>query len=190
MITFTGTHVSLEFGAPSVQDIAVQLMRLCRFGGGCRLFWPVGMHSLVVADILPREMEHHGLLHDAAEIAVGEVCRPFKTDAARAVEESITRRIYAHLGLKMPTRREAELIHRADVRAVNAEGATECGPRGYAEIQANYSVDSSALSAIKNYLKVYEPAEAINPRGPWVDLFERRLRASITRAQRIPASAR
>ena len=183
MITWGGTHVTREFGAPSVQDIAVQLMRLCRFGGGCRLWWPVGMHSLVVADILPRELEHHGLLHDAAEIAVGDVCRPFKTDAARAVENDVTRRIYAHLGLRMPTKREAGLIHQADVQAVNAEGATPCSPRGYAEVQPNFSVDGAALMATKRYLNTYEPADAINPYGCWPMLFERRLRAAITRHQ-------
>jgi hypothetical protein len=186
MITFTGTHVTRNFGAPSVYDLAVQLMRLCRFGGGCQLWWPVGMHSLVVADLLPAEMEHHGLLHDAAEVAVGDVCRPFKTDAARKLERAVTERIYAHLGLQLPTQNEAKLIHEADMRAVNAEGATACSPRGYAEIQPNWVVDGDALTVMNRYLAEYTPADAIDPTGRWPSLFEKRLRMAITRHQCTP----
>lgn len=187
MITFTGTHVSRDFGAPSVYDLSVQLMRLCRFGGGGQTFWPVGLHSMLVADLLPPELEHHGLLHDAAEIAVGDVCRPFKTDAAREVERTVTERIYAHLGLAKPTPKEAVLIHVADMRAVNAEGSTICGPRGYPEVQPNFSPDQEAIAALRYYLDGYAPMDAIMPDGKWPKEYERRLRAAITRAQHSPA---
>jgi len=190
MITFTGTHVTREFGAPSVYDLAVQLMRLCRFGGGCQLWWPVGMHSLVVADLLPEELEHHGLLHDAAESAVGDVCRPFKTDAARKLERAVMERIYVHLGVPLPTQGEEELIHRADMQAVNAEGATECSPRGYVYVQPNYQVDEAALLATKRYLETYSPIDAITPDGRWPKLFERRLQSAITRVHYSPVYVR
>jgi hypothetical protein len=187
MITFTGTHVTRTFGAPSVYDLSVQLMRLCRFGGSCQLWWPVGMHSLVVADLLPLELEHHGLLHDAAESVVGDVCRPFKTDAAREMEAVVMTRIYAHLGLDLPTDYEARLVHGADMCAVNAEGSTVCSPRGYQETQPDYSVDKQALLITSGYLETYRPADAIDPCGCWPALFERRLRAAITRHQHTPA---
>lgn len=176
-----------EFGAPSIHDLAVQLMRLCRFGGAGQLFWPVGMHSLLVADLLPRELEVYGLLHDAAEAAVADVCRPFKTDAAREVEAMVQARVYSHLGVPAPNGEQAELVHRADMRAVNVEGASVCGPRGYRLVQPNFRLDQEAAEVLDRYLERFRPEDAIRPQGQWPAEFERRLTVALTRLHHTPA---
>jgi hypothetical protein len=53
ILSFTGVYVSREFGAPSIRDIAVQSMRLVRFSGAADIFWPIDMHMLLFADLMP-----------------------------------------------------------------------------------------------------------------------------------------
>lgn len=165
-----------------MRDIAVQAMRLCRYAGGCKIFWPVGMHLLVVADLLPGELEHHALLHDAAECVVSDVPRPMKTKPQRALEHRVLRRIYQSLGLRLPTPDEEKLIHAADIRAVNAEGPMESGPRGFAETQPGIDwKDVEAQKITARYLAGFNPLECINADGYWVRALERRMRKAITR---------
>ena len=175
MISFTGTHISRTFGSPNVRDISVQLMRIIRFGGAGDICWPVGIHSLLVADLLPPELEVYGLLHDAAESCVADVPRPMKTNAAREVEAAVTKRIYAHLGVPLPTAEEAALVHEADVQAGMAEGAHGCGPRGYEETMTNYRYNPRAVMMLRTYLDSFKVAEAMDANGCWVHHFERRL---------------
>jgi hypothetical protein len=188
VLTFTGQHVVLEYGAPSIRDIAVQLMRLDRFGGAGVAFWPVGLHSMLVAAMLPPELEHHGLLHDSPECCVADVPRPFKTDAARAVEARLMTRIYSSLGIVLPTPEEAKLIHAADIRAVNAEGLLGCGPPGYQETQPNWVWDEYAVRLYDELYRNYgsNVSELVSANGLPSLTFERLLRIAICRAQRTP----
>jgi hypothetical protein len=186
VLTFSGTHVTPEFGAPNLRDIAVSLMREVRFAGAGRLWWPVGMHSLVVADLLPKELEHHGLLHDAAESILGDISRPFKTPDAKAVERVLLRRIYNLLGIELPDAREAELIHGVDVRVACAEGRAGISGRGFLETQVGAeNHDAEADAALIKYL-TFDPAECLNPDGFWPMHFEQRARRAILAAQRRP----
>jgi hypothetical protein len=182
MLTYSGVHVVRNFGAPSIRDIAVQSMRLCRFGGAGRIFYPVGVHLLLVADLLPLELEHHGLLHDAAEVVVNDIPRPMKTKAQRAVEHRVLRRIYHALGVSLPTPEQAALIHVADIRALNVEGVRmETGPRGFAETQAGIVADPVATKLLDAYVSGWNPLDAINPDGHWPHVLEHRLRIAVTR---------
>lgn len=183
MLTYSGVHVTREFGTPTVRDIAVQAMRLPRFAGGTQVFWPVGMHLLLVADLLPPELEHHGLLHDAAETVVNDIPRPMKTKGQRAVEHRVLRRIYQSLGVPVPSAEQEELIHAADIRAVNVEGVRESGPRGFRETQPDIKPDQEAMGKLEAYLSGWAPLDAITPDGYWPKMLERRLRAAIKRAQ-------
>ncbi len=190
MITFSGCHVTKEYGVPTVRDIAVQLMRIVRFSGSGRVFWPVGMHSLLVADlVLQTEMvseaastaliEVYALLHDAAEACVGEVPKPMKTNEARAVEHAVQVRIYASLGIPEPPPAIHDLIKRADLRAAIAEGSLGCCGRGFAETQTGYFEDKLAMVALSAYLKSYDPIDAIYEDGRWARELEQRLRKGL-----------
>jgi hypothetical protein len=122
MITYTGVHVTKEYGVPTLRDIAVQSMRMPRFCGSGQLWWPIGMHLLHTADLLPPELEVDGLLHDAAETCVNDIPRPMKTKAQRAVEHRILRRIYRNLGLPFPSKEVEALVHDADISAFCERG--------------------------------------------------------------------
>jgi hypothetical protein len=161
-------------------------MRLVRFSGAYeKHFWPVGMHTLLVADLLPEELQVDGLLHDGEESCGGDVPRPFKTGEHRSVMAPVTKRLYAHLGLKLPSKAARKLIHVADMRAVNVEGTFGCGPRGYPQTQTNYSIDQQALKALDFYLTHpkfdFDNMLRADGNGYWPLLFEKRLREAIRR---------
>lgn len=186
MLTYSGSHITKEYGAPSLRDIAVQTMRLPRFCGASELFYPVGMHLLLVAALVPPELEHHALLHDAPEACVNDVPRPMKTPQAKQLEHAVLVRIYDSLGLALPTHQEDEAIHAADIRAVNVEGRNNTGPRGFAETQPNIDYeDKEAEAAFTDLMLTYNPVDAINPNGHWPLLLERKLRRAIRRSQKI-----
>ncbi len=185
MLTVTGQLVTREYGAPSIRDIAVQLMRLGRFAGASEVFWPVGLHSLLVADLCPAGIEHHALLHDASECVVNDVPRPMKTPEAKALEAVVTARIYAALGLELPTPAEAELVHAADMRAVHAEGRSGWGPRGFEETQPGFVYEEDV---VRKYLAIWvkygrDLNTLMKANGPAALYFESRLRRAIARHQ-------
>ena len=186
MLSLTGRHITKEFGAPSVRDIAVQSMRMVRFGGAYeRHFWPIGMHMLLVADLVAAaehpELEVHALLHDAPELGgCGDVCRPMKTQSARTVEDGLLIRIYEEQGLPLLSEQQHTLVKVADIRAANAEGFLGCGGRGYPETQTGFKRDLVAEGLLNNYLaRVKSPLEYLDADGPWARRFEQRLRRAI-----------
>lgn len=192
MLSYTGTHVTQGYGAPSLRDIAVQSMRIVRFNGSGKIFWSVGMHQLFVADIVVEILkqpllEHFALLHDAAEAAgIGDISRPMKVPEQRELEHRVMKRIYRHHGLREPKSVEVDIVKRADDLACNAEGGSDCGPRGYAETQSNYRLNAAVSALLNSYLRAYEPMDAINPEGRWPLEYERRVRAAIRRVQSVP----
>ncbi|HEX6956274.1 MAG TPA: hypothetical protein VF156_15475 [Agromyces sp.] len=107
--------------APSLFAIGVGLGRLPRWAGQTRDEYSVLAHSIVVAELLPPHLRVHGLLHDAPEIVVGDCMATWKTDADRQREAVILARIYAKLGLDMPTMIERDLVKQADMDARYAE---------------------------------------------------------------------
>ena len=183
MLTYTGIHVAREFGAPSIRDIAVQSMRIARFSGAGNIWWPIGMHMLLVADLVPPELECHGLLHDAAEVSVADVPKPMKTADLRELENAVLYRIYRLLGAPQPTAGQRTEIKKADFRAALAEGALGCSGRGFSDTQTGFYRDNKAEEILLQYLKTFKPQEAIDPDGQWAWRYEHRLRAALRRAQ-------
>lgn len=195
MISYTGTHITREFGALNITDMAVQGMRICRFAGaGYKIhFWPVGMHSLFVADILDvvlkrPDLEHEALIHDLeAEAIMCDIPKPHKTAEQKAHENVLAARTRFNLGLATLTDADAKIIKRADIIAVHAEGAAGCGPRGYVETQTGFELNQDAANLLHRYLSdsCFKFDEMLLPNGHWPTLFEDRLRAALRRAQNI-----
>ena len=169
-----------------------------RFSGAAQVFWPIGMHMLLVADLMPRRMgndppgapanlwlEVYGLLHDAAEVCVADVPRPMKTAEARALEDRVQSRVYAALGVPEPKPEITVAIKEADFRAALAEGVCGCAGRGYMETQTGFRNDRVAEDALQAYIA--EPTfawdELLNANGYWPLLYESRLRAALREAQ-------
>ncbi len=197
-MTFSGIHVSRDFGAPSIRDIAVQSMRLVRFSGAAEIFWPIGMHCLLVADLMPKNLnrqpeaepinpwlEVYALLHDAAEVVVADVPRPMKTAQARALEDRVQSRIHATLGVPEPGPAILAAVKEADFRAALAEGVLGCAGRGYEHTQTGFRHDREAEDALNVYLVEhgYSAEEALNADGRWALLYEARLRRALRVAQ-------
>lgn len=109
-------------------DIAWGLARTCRFGGHCRHFYSVALHSLHVgselADRGPR-MELYGLFHDAGEAYIGDVPRPIKVefDGLARAEDRILEAVWTAFDLAPPTEEEWAAVMAADDRLLAYEAA-------------------------------------------------------------------
>lgn len=128
--TYTGIHFYPLDPKPeevSIDDIAHSLSLICRFNGHSKEFYSVAQHSLNVAKVLKKwrlsELTQlYGLLHDAAEVYIGDITRPFKlclSDIGRLrafnnIEIAVTKAINQHFGIPCPTDEIIGLIKRAD----------------------------------------------------------------------------
>ena len=178
MLTISGVHVTKEYGAPTLRDIAIQSMRIPRFCGSTNQFYPVGMHLLFVAKLVPPALEHHALLHDAPEVCVGDVPRPMKTDQAREVEQALFVRLYESLGLALPTPEEEAIVKAADIKACMVEGLHLNVP-GFRYVTANLDIDAEAYQAFEQLMNGYNPAGCISEHGFYVGQLMERLYRSV-----------
>jgi 5'-deoxynucleotidase YfbR-like HD superfamily hydrolase len=128
MLTVTGAQVDLRLMMPdslSVLDIAHALANINRFTGHCSRPYSVAEHSLLVADIMERELHIHdpaallaGLLHDAHEAYTGDLHTPGKQlvgnawfDFERRIEQPVRQAlggVVAH-GIHRATIKQADL---------------------------------------------------------------------------------
>lgn len=89
----------------NIEDIAWALSMQCRFTGHCAEFYSVGDHSCWVSDMIPKEYQLQGLLHDAAEAYLIDVARPVKHADGftfyREAEEKIAAAIGEKFGIDL-----------------------------------------------------------------------------------------
>jgi hypothetical protein len=106
-----------------VTDIAHSLGMQCRYNGHCNRFYSVAEHSVIMAHMVPGELEIHALLHDAAEAYVSDIVRPLKQHwpAFAVMERQVLAVIYEHLGVAEPTVEQRAAIERADLRMLRTE---------------------------------------------------------------------
>lgn len=79
--------------AIAIEDIAVQLARVCRWSNATREHYSVAQHSVLVSQLVPAELALAGLLHDAAEAYLGDASVPLKVLCPEIVE--VERRVAA-----------------------------------------------------------------------------------------------
>jgi len=111
-------------GVTGFHEVGCALGKLCRYGGRMRQFYSVLAHSMVVGRLVRRQapdIEIYGLLHDAAEMFMGDIPTPFKTPANRDMEEAVLRRLLGVLGLSYPSPAALEIVKAADQRAFQSE---------------------------------------------------------------------
>lgn len=108
--TVSGRIVDLyepDTGEIDIQDIAVSLSNLCRYGGHVHEHYSVAEHSVLCAceamnDGVERELVKAILLHDAAEAYIGDVPRPIKnviSDCYAPLEAIFERAIEQRFGV-------------------------------------------------------------------------------------------
>lgn len=156
--TYTGQMVSTETGQPCLEDIAWQLLHVCRYAGACRVNYTVGIHSMLVADFVPKHLEFQALLHDGTESCIGDIPKPFKHEAMKEIEDILMARIWEQFGYKEMTPGEYKIVKAADIRALSAE-ADLIGPPGLVADgikQGWYKHDPEAVNMLKTYLTKYK----------------------------------
>jgi len=94
-----------------IEDVAHHLSLICRYAGACSHLYSVGAHSLIMSHYasdaiaqdssLPRELPVQALLHDAAEMIIGDVPRPSKrlSNIKEVVEHSNLIAIFERFGV-------------------------------------------------------------------------------------------
>ena len=172
-ISYSGRKVGPGFDPPPMQDIAICLGRICRFSGNCKVFYPVLLHSFVVADLVPPPAKVYALLHDASECVLGDIPSPHKATFQKQFEgEFFSDLIRAH-DLPALTANVASSVHKADKDALIGEFFT-VGPYGiekYAPSPRNFRADR----LIEQYLAHHQVEDCIRPDGEAVLEFHRRL---------------
>lgn len=119
-------------------DLAHHLALYNRWTGGTNEPISVAQHSMLVADWLARfgvRLELLGLLHDAAEAYMGDICRPIKAafsmvspGVVEKLEAQIDGAICGRFKLAPPSDEEAALVKAAD-QVVTATEARDLLPR-------------------------------------------------------------
>lgn len=114
-----------------IEDIAHHLSMICRFGGGCRYWYSVAEHSVLVSHLVPREFALEGLLHDGTEAYLGDIIRPLKGELPdyKRIEQMWELAIAVRFGLPRTLSPEVKV---ADRRALLTERRDLQVPHGWA----------------------------------------------------------
>jgi len=67
-----------DYSKFTVDEIANNLSKICRWGGAIKPFYSVAQHSILVAHLAPPHLFKAALLHDAPEAWLGDVKKPIK----------------------------------------------------------------------------------------------------------------
>jgi hypothetical protein len=119
--SYSGRKVGPKDLSPTLDDISIALGRICRYAGNGVRFYPVLLHSFVVADLVPKNLKVYALLHDSSESLIGDIPRGFKTEENKVVEDEIMRNILKSFGLPKLDEYQQQIIKNADNEALCGE---------------------------------------------------------------------
>lgn len=104
-----------------IEDIALPLCNICRFGGQIKEFYSVAQHSYLVWCLAPVQLKKAALLHDASEAYVGDVVKPLKNLIGEPYA-TIEYNLMATIGLKYGlTHEDFDAVKAYDRLAVEME---------------------------------------------------------------------
>ncbi len=167
----TGTRVSPDVGVPTIEDMAINLPRICRFAGNGWEWFPVGLHTFVVCDLLPADLKAYGLVHDGPEGVGSDVPSPVKCDLVAAQEDRIFGRILRYYDLPQLTAAQAHRLKIADTIALWAEVWTY-GPPQLREVYPQRLPTVEKLT--QEYARLFPPLDCIRRNGTFAQEFKRR----------------
>lgn len=107
MATDSGNIIDLMNPDPesfTIEDIAAQSSKLCRFNGAVKQFYSVAEHCVHVSAMCPPPYKKQGILHDAPEAFICDVPTPLKRllgQAYKDVEDRIARAIGLKFGVDL-----------------------------------------------------------------------------------------
>lgn len=119
---------NVDMDLVDIESLAHSLAQFPRFGGHQREFVSVAEHSVMVAEVMERELGRpdiafEGLIHDLHEtLSGGDIPRPYKRSpffaAVPVLEMRVSEKIRARFGLPNEL---SELVHTADMMVFAAE---------------------------------------------------------------------
>jgi hypothetical protein len=174
MLTYSSREVTADSGSPSLLDLGVQLARIPRWCGATKKFFSVLQHQMIVADLLPKKIQIHGLLHDSDECVTEDFPGPLKTDEIRRLQQKIRLRVYKEFGIAPPSDAEHALIKRADVRSAIGEAHT-VAPSGYRCLKEFLPRDLAAEKIVLFYASRYSYEDLLEKDGRAVIEFMKRV---------------
>lgn len=157
---YSGT-ISYPDGAPTVMDTAISLCREGRYAGAGMRWWPVGLHTMVVCDLLPPRIKIHGWMHDTPECVTGDIPKPSKTEEIEEFEEVLLKQFYASWGIPFPTPEERAAVKTVDRRVLYGEVYTV----GTQALQQVYPRDPEAEDLVMKYMNLYSYSDMLEAGG-------------------------
>jgi len=110
-----------------LENLALALGHICRWHGQVRRFYSDAEHMLLVASLVPPEVQLHAALHDAPEAFTNDIPTPVKHwigyERVKELEGTLLACIYEALGITLPTPEEQDIVHQADLAARDIEHA-------------------------------------------------------------------
>lgn len=159
---YTGS-VSYPNGKPTLMDVSISLSREGRYAGAGMRFWSVGLHTMVVCDLLPNRLKLHGWMHDTSECITGDFPKPVKVRCPEieALEEELLHNIYDAFNLSFPTVLERREVKEADRKCLRGEVYTV----GTQALQPIYDRCPEAEDLIMQYVQKYDYNDMLDAGG-------------------------
>lgn len=174
--SYSGVQSGPGYAVPPLRDIAIALGRICRWSGNGAAFFPVLLHSFIVADLVPSpHLKAYALLHDATESIMGDAPRGFKTTEFAALENRYLVQILDSFNLPPLTSDQKTLLKAADQAALVGEVWTVGVPIYDFFPDRDPYIEKLTL----RYAKRFPPEDCIRPDGPAVQTFIHRFHTSL-----------
>jgi len=175
MHTFSGIEITRKkLCAPEPMDLAVQMGRVCRYGGAH--WWTLTPHSLLVLRILS-DLQHGydtelmGFLHDGHEIITGDAPYDFKPDQMESDQDKLDILIAKRYGINMELVNK-NAIHWADGAALVAEASVLRGNMDARAWPQAAGIPKEVLLKHASYVKIlidsdWTKAEIVTDPASW-----------------------
>ena len=148
----------------TVKDIVVSICREGRYAGACELWYPVGLHTMVVCDLLADEFKLDGWMHDGVtETVSGDLPSPTKRSilGAKAWENRQMVIGYKLLNVPLPTKEATHAVHVADRRALQGEIYV----LGNKRLKKLFKIDEEAAMLTQKYYDQYPVTDLVDGNG-------------------------
>lgn len=168
--TSSGTWAGPDHAAPSIEDAAAALGKICRYAGHCKEFYSVLIHTFVVGDLTSNTAKLYSHIHDTTESVINDLPKPFKLPEMEELEAKMYSRILRDWEIPFPEKHILVEVHRADYEALLGEVWT-IGPPSLRQLKQFHKRSHRAEKLIRRYQKKYPPQDTIKSTGRAVKEF-------------------
>lgn len=112
--------VDIQQSEFTLEDIAHNLSRICRYTGAIEKFYSVGQHSVLVSYAVEKEHALAALMHDSSEAFMNDLNSPLKAliPTYKRLEIKVEKEIFKRFSLKFPMHPSIKV---ADTNILQAE---------------------------------------------------------------------